>query len=104
MRSLFLCLCLLIAGCSGGGGIAGTYHAQGSLRQMILNADGTFRIMYGERTSPADVSGTYRRVGDTIVFSAKSGEAEGKALKTPLPEAKITEDGLSLGQERFRKT
>lgn len=96
LAKLRLFLCLALAGCAGGGSLAGTYHAQGSLRQMILNGDGTFRIMYGERTSPADVTGTYRREGDTIVFSPKS--------KTSLPAAKITGGGFSLGDERFGKT
>lgn len=99
-----LALAFAIAGCSGGGSLAGTYHAQGSLRQMILNSDGTFRIMYGERTSPADVTGTYRREGDAIVFSPKSKNEGSEALKTSLPAAKITGDGFSLGDERFGKS
>lgn len=90
-------LAVSLSGCGSSGGIAGTYHARSSPRRIIVNSDGTFRMMYGERTSPSDVMGTYKETGDTIRFTPYS------ASTSPAIEAHSTADGFTIGQESFSK-
>jgi hypothetical protein len=87
----------LLAGCgSNAAGIAGTYHADSGLHEIILGGNGTYRMMYGERTSPADKKGTYRKDGDSLIFAPESPDST-------LPAGKIVEGGFTIGQERYRK-
>jgi len=99
LRLALTTLVIFLAGCSGGG-IAGTYKSGTSLREIVLRSDGTYRMMLGERTSPMDASGTYRQEGDTVVFTANPPN---QGLANP-KTAKITDEGLSVGVERFHKT
>lgn len=80
--------------------MAGTYKSGTSLREIVLHGDGTFRMMIGERTSPMDVTGTFRQEGDTLVFTAAS---RNEVNPSPSP-AKITDGGLAVGTETFHKT
>lgn len=82
-------------GCGGSHGIAGTYKSQSGLRQIILNSDGTFRLMYGERTSPADLSGTYSVAGDSVTLKPAAGEEI---------HATRGADGITVGTEKYRST
>jgi hypothetical protein len=92
--ALALVFGLLLAGCGGEPGIAGTYHAQSGLRQLVLSGDGAFRIMYGERTSPADKIGTYSVSGSTISFASK---AAGDAAMS----GQIEKDSVTIGGETY---
>jgi hypothetical protein len=95
----------IAAGCAApSSGLDGTYRAKSSAREFVLRSDRTFRILNGERTSPGDLTGTYEKVGNTIVFTTTTQMAESAASKSTLEPAKITEYGFDLGREQFTKS
>ena len=79
--------CLLLAGCGGGNPVAGTYRNPTGA-EIILNSDGTYRYMIGERTSPRDILGTYTVSGARITF----GGAQNR-----FKEATVSSGLLSIG-------
>jgi len=59
---------LAAAGCHGGSEVAGVYRTAGTLQEVVLNGDGTWRTMYGERTSPADRHGHFTLKGGNLTL------------------------------------
>jgi len=89
---------LVLLGCGRDAGVAGVYHADGSLQQIVLNTDGTYRIMYGERTSPADRQGRYTWSGDTVnLADDKPSEPGAKTI------AHLAGRVLTIGSQPFTK-
>ena len=93
MRRLLLAFGCVLAGCSRPGP-AGTYVATNGLH-IVLNSDHSYRIMNGERTSPADVTGTYV-IGNGKLQLTPQG-SHGKA------EADFKGDSFTLGVQTFKK-
>ena len=86
---------LLTAGCSGGGGVAGVYHAQSSLGELILNSDGTYRILIGERTGAGDRQGRYTVAGNSVSLA----DARGVTSRARLSGRVLTIGGQSYTKE-----
>jgi len=99
MRKSILAFAFLIVGCGGGDPLAGTYrNATGA--EIILNSDGTYRYMIGERTSPQDILGTYRVAGDQVVF----GGAQNKFKTATVSSNSLRVGDAAGGISEFRKS
>lgn len=62
---------------------------------IILNPDHTYRVMNGERTSPADVMGSFTLKNGKLDLNPQG--AHGKA------EADFKGDSFTLGVQTFKK-
>ena len=93
-RLRIVAMAFVLCGCRGGSGIAGVYRASGSLQELILNSDGTYRTMVGERTSPADRQGRFTLSGSTITLTDDRGGSQ---------SAQLTENTISWGGMTFTK-
>ena len=92
-RLSLLCLFAVLCGCRGSG-VAGVYRASGSLQEVILNSDGTYRTMVGERTSPADRQGRFTLSGSKLTLTDVRGESQ---------SAQLTGAALSWGGVTYTK-